>query len=111
MFGLYKRVLERPLFGAAASGRLTVPAVYWTHGTADGLISNVRYDDDLEASLSDFDKDIRAVTGQTDPVDILMYQTSTFGGYRTTEQRDSFRAPLPQVAAARRRGDPAGPSW
>lgn len=58
-----------------------VRAVVIVHGESDHLGDNATYDLDLLEWQSDYDADVRAITGQTLPVPLLTDQVSSFSAY------------------------------
>ncbi len=61
-----------------------VRAVTVVHGESDHVISNPRYEQDLLAWQADYERDVKAITGQTEPVPMFDTQTSSWTRYGTT---------------------------
>jgi hypothetical protein len=67
---------------AQASGdAYAVRAVVIVHGESDHLGNNANYDLDLLEWQSDYDADVRAITGQTLPIPLITDQMSSFSAY------------------------------
>lgn len=56
-----------------------VSAIANVHGETDADINNVSYNDDLEEWQSDFETDIKAITGQSGTIPMLVSQCSSAG--------------------------------
>jgi hypothetical protein len=77
---------------AQAEGRtFKVGAILWTQGEADGAMPFATYRDLLKQLAEDYDTDSKAITGQTEDVVLISYQTGT-GSLRNVQ--------LAQMAAA-----------
>jgi hypothetical protein len=61
-----------------------VRAVTTVHGESDHVIANRNYESDLLAWQADYERDARALTGQTEPVPMFETQTSSWTRYGTT---------------------------
>ena len=86
----YTRLLNDVNGGKALSDSLgltyNVPVVTWTQGESDYIsgTSKANYKILLLQLLADLDSDIKAITGQTNDVKIIMYQVATVHGTGTT---------------------------
>jgi hypothetical protein len=58
-----------------------VRAVTNVHGESDHVEKNLRYEQDLIAWQSDYERDVRAITGQTEPVPMFETQMSSWTRY------------------------------
>ena len=71
----YARLLRQVQSGKAGSGSsYSVPAITWMHGEADPF--NTNYAAQFSQLVSDLDTDVRAITGQTQPVQFHVCLTS-----------------------------------
>jgi Carbohydrate esterase, sialic acid-specific acetylesterase len=71
----YARLLNQVTSAKAQSEPpYTVPAIIWMQGESDAFNSN--YAADFSALVADLDKDVRAITGQSKPVQIHVCLTS-----------------------------------
>jgi hypothetical protein len=83
---------------AKASGRsYVVRAVTNVHGESDHVNSNASYAQDLAQWQKDYETDVRAITGQTDPIPMLHTQMSSWTRY--SNATTSF-IPQAQLAAS-----------
>jgi len=82
---IYKAALAHVDLGrtlAASIGEsYSVPAVTLIHGESDHVEKNTGYADNLAEWQSDYERDIRERTGQTEPVPMFESQTSSFTRY------------------------------
>ena len=76
-----------------------VRAVTPVHGESDYVAGNLRYDEDLLEWQADYERDVRAITGQTEPIPMFQTQVSSWTRY------GQATSPIPalQLAASRRR--------
>ncbi|WAS96752.1 MXAN_6577-like cysteine-rich protein [Nannocystis punicea] len=87
---------------AAMSGEVyAVRAVAIIHGESDHVGNNLAYADDLLAWQSDYEADVKALTGQPYPVSMFLCQMSSWTMYGSPVSR----IPFEQLAAARARPD------
>lgn len=70
-------------------------AVTTVHGESDHVEKNLRYERDLVTWQADYERDVRAITGQTDPVPLFETQMSSWNHYGAAESV----IPLAQLAA------------
>jgi hypothetical protein len=81
---------------AAASGRsYVVRAVTNVHGETDHVARNGQYAADLAAWQADYERDVRALTGQPEPIPMLHTQVSSFTRYGSA----TSEIPAAQLAA------------
>lgn len=81
---------------AKANGQTyVVSAVTTVHGESDHVEKNLRYERDLVTWQADYERDVRAITGQTDPVPLFETQMSSWNHYGAAESV----IPLAQLAA------------
>lgn len=78
-----------------------VRAVAIIHGESDHLGGNLTYAEDLLAWQSDYEADVKAITGQAHPVPMLLCQMSSY----TAFGQATSRIPGEQLAAADARPD------
>nr|WP_263429431.1 MXAN_6577-like cysteine-rich protein [Nannocystis pusilla] len=89
------------MLAAAMGESYAVRAVAIVHGESDHLGGNLAYAEDLLAWQSDYEADVRALTGQTLPVPMFLCQMSSWTMYGSAVSR----IPGEQLAAARARPD------
>lgn len=79
----YNRALDQIEAGATAAAGLGlthgVSVVTVIHGETDADLNNVAYDDDLAEWQADYEADIKAITGQTGTIPMLVSQCSSAG--------------------------------
>ena len=95
------QVAAGALLAAAAGETHTVRAMAVIHGESDHLSQNQDYDQDLLEWHSDYEADVRALTGQRSPVVMFTDQMSSF----TALGSSSSTIPVQQLAAAKARPD------
>lgn len=71
------------------------------HGEQDGISGNTNYANDLVEWRTDFNTDIKAITGQTHDLDLFLCQTASGGGYGNNGGigETTFPSPLQQLVA------------
>lgn len=81
----YKAALAHVELGKALAASIgesyTVPAVALIHGESDHVERNPKYATDLREWQADYERDIRALSGQSEPVPMFESQTSSFTRY------------------------------
>lgn len=104
---LLASVTKAKALAAAEGWAYWVPCINFQHGETDG--GNANYFDALVELQSDLDADIRAITGQSAPVQFYMGQPSTFGDsatasnavkaiYRAAKELPQYTIVCPQYA-------------
>lgn len=90
----------------ASSVKLRVPNITYKgvtiiHGEQDGIINNTNYANNLSEWISNFNTDLKAVTGQTQTIHGYLCQTATAGGYGFNGgiSETTFPTPLQQLTA------------
>lgn len=78
--GLAQVKAGRDLAKAQGRGYL-VRAVTNVHGESDHVRQNLRYESDLLTWQADYERDVRAITGQSEPVPMFETQMSSFTRY------------------------------
>jgi hypothetical protein len=73
-----------------------VRAITNVHGESDHIALNARYDQDLEEWQSSYDTDVKAITGQIDPIVMLHTQMSSW----TKFGQATSAIPIAQLAAS-----------
>ncbi|EFA5773922.1 sialate O-acetylesterase [Escherichia coli] len=99
--GVYEKCITQ-----AGSVKLRYPstvyrAITFIHGEQDGVINNTNYANNLAEWISNFNTDLKAVTGQTQAIHGYLCQTATAGGYGFNGgiSETTFPTPLQQLTA------------
>ena len=79
--GVYENVIKQVSDTLSIQPGVVYPYLTCIHGETDGLNNRSGYKDDLVEWPSDFDTDIKNLTGQDEDVHMLICQTATAGGY------------------------------
>jgi hypothetical protein len=80
----YTRLIDDVTYGLARAQALgksyAVDAIYWSQGEADITLATTRatYTARLQTLYTDLNTDIKAITGQSHDIKLLLYQVSTF---------------------------------
>jgi len=77
-----------------------VRAIATVHGESDHAEQNDHYDDDLLEWQADYERDIKAITGQSEPVP--MFQTQISSWTRMMKGTETSAVPIAQLSAHRK---------
>lgn len=105
-YGVYEKIIAQVTNLVAAAPGVEIKYVVAIHGEADGLANNTGYQGDLAELQSDFDSDIKALTGQPSDVNLLISQTSSASGYGYVGGITQTTFPTPRAQLAAHIGNP-----
>lgn len=99
--GVYEKVIQQVNNADNIYSDMEYDSVICIHGEQDGLNNNTSYSLNLNQWQTDFDTDIKNITGQTDDVPLYLCQTATAGGYNFNGgiTQLTFPTPVQQLLA------------
>lgn len=101
----YDNGMAQLVAGEAVSAQLSlshvVRAVTTVHGESDHIAGNLSYENDLIEWQQDYEDDVQALTGQSEPVPLLQTQMSSWTRYGQAQSV----IPTAQLAASRNNPD------
>ena len=99
--GVYEKCITQ-----AGSVKLREPstvyrAIAFIHGEQDGINNNTSYADNISEWISDFNSDLKLITGQSEDIHGYLCQTASAGGYGFNGgiSETTFPTPLQQLTA------------
>lgn len=99
--GIYERCISQVSCVNSIDSGVIYKAITIIHGEQDGVDNNTNYSTNLGQWQSDFNVDIKAITGQSEDVQAYICQTATAGGYGNNGgiNQLTFPTPLQQLIA------------